>query len=173
MEIFSNQTQLEAYLKEAYLAPDKPLLVDEYLGHATELDVDAAGDGKEVLVGAIMEHLEEAGIHSGDSTCFIPAQNISEEMLTRVEEQTKIIGLGLNIKGCFNIQFAIQGDDLYVLEVNPRSSRTVPFVANPPDYHSQRLRQTSRLEYLYQNKQFQNGHLDRSVLKHRYFRSSN
>ena len=129
MEILSNEAQLEAYLKEAYLAPDKPLLVDEYLGHATELDVDAAGDGKEVLVGAIMEHLEEAGIHSGDSTCFIPAQNISEEMLTRVAEQTKTIGLGLNIKGCFNIQFAIQGDDLYVLEVNPRSSRTVPFVA--------------------------------------------
>ena len=76
-----------------------------------------------------MEHLEEAGIHSGDSTCFIPTQNISEEMLKRVDEQTRIIGLGLNIKGCFNIQFAIQGDDLYVLEVNPRSSRTVPFVA--------------------------------------------
>tara|TARA_B100001094_G_scaffold317899_1_gene360836 strand:- start:83 stop:1582 length:1500 start_codon:yes stop_codon:yes gene_type:complete len=129
MEILSNESQLDAYLKEAYLAPDKPLLVDEYLGHATELDVDAAADGKEVLVGAIMEHLEEAGIHSGDSTCFIPTQNISGEMLARVEEQTRTIGLGLNIKGCFNIQFAIQGDDLYVLEVNPRSSRTVPFVA--------------------------------------------
>jgi carbamoyl-phosphate synthase large subunit len=129
MEILSNDSQLDAYLKEAYLAPDKPLLVDEYLGHATELDVDAAADGKEVLVGAIMEHLEEAGIHSGDSTCFIPTQNISEEMLRRVEDQTRTIGLGLNIKGCFNIQFAIQGDDLYVLEVNPRSSRTVPFVA--------------------------------------------
>jgi carbamoyl-phosphate synthase large subunit len=123
------QQQVEGYLRDAYLAPDKPLLVDEYLGHATELDVDAAADGEDVLVGAIMEHLEEAGIHSGDSTCFIPAQNISEEMLERVAEQTKIIGLGLNIKGCFNIQFAIQGDDLYVLEVNPRSSRTVPFVA--------------------------------------------
>ena len=129
MEILSNQKQLDAYLDEAYLAPDKPLLVDEYLGHATELDVDAACDGDEVLVGAIMEHLEEAGIHSGDSTCFIPAQNISEEMLARVAEQTKIIGLGLNIRGCYNIQFAIQGDNLYVLEVNPRSSRTVPFVA--------------------------------------------
>ena len=129
MEILSNQQQLDGYLRDAYLAPDKPLLVDEYLGHATELDVDAAADGEEVLVGAIMEHLEEAGIHSGDSTCFIPTQNISDEMLERVAEQTKIIGLGLNIKGCFNIQFAIQGDDLYVLEVNPRSSRTVPFVA--------------------------------------------
>ena len=129
MEILSNDTQLEAYLTEAYLAPEKPLLVDEYLGHATEIDVDAASDGKEVLIGAIMEHLEEAGIHSGDSTCFIPAQNISEEMIEKITEQTKIIGIGLNIIGCFNIQFAIQEDKLYVLEVNPRSSRTVPFVA--------------------------------------------
>lgn len=129
MEILSNDAQLEAYLTEAYLAPDKPLLVDEYLGHATEIDVDAASDGKDVLIGAVMEHLEEAGIHSGDSTCFIPAQNISDEMLELIEEQTKTIGLGLNIIGCFNIQFAIQGDQLYVLEVNPRSSRTVPFVA--------------------------------------------
>ena len=129
MEILSNDAQLEAYLTEAYLAPDKPLLVDEYLGHATEIDVDAASDGKDVLIGAVMEHLEEAGIHSGDSTCFIPAQNISDEMLELIEEQTKTIGLGLNIIGCFNIQFAIQGEQLYVLEVNPRSSRTVPFVA--------------------------------------------
>jgi carbamoyl-phosphate synthase large subunit len=129
MEILANQQQLDAYLAEAYLAPDKPLLVDEYLGHATEIDVDAAADGKDVLVGAIMEHLEEAGIHSGDSTCFIPAQNIPDSMLKRIEEQTIAIGLGLNIKGCFNIQFAIQGDQLYTLEVNPRSSRTVPFVA--------------------------------------------
>ena len=129
MEILSNQQQLDAYLTEAYLAPDKPLLVDEYLGHATEIDVDAACDGEDVLVGAIMEHLEEAGIHSGDSTCFIPAQNISAPMLEKIAEQTKIIGLGLKIRGCYNIQFALQGDDLYVLEVNPRSSRTVPFVA--------------------------------------------
>ena len=129
MEILANEKQLEAYLAEAYLAPDKPLLVDEYLGHAIELDVDAASDGKEVLIGAVMEHLEEAGIHSGDSTCFIPTQNINDEMLERVREQTKKIGIGLKIHGCFNIQFAIQGDNLYCLEVNPRSSRTVPFVA--------------------------------------------
>tara|TARA_B100000131_G_scaffold113829_1_gene110887 strand:+ start:166 stop:3501 length:3336 start_codon:yes stop_codon:yes gene_type:complete len=129
MEILANEKQLEAYLAEAYLAPDKPLLVDEYLGHAIELDVDAASDGNEVLIGAVMEHLEEAGIHSGDSTCFIPTQNITDEMLQRVREQTKKIGIGLKIRGCFNIQFAIQGDNLYCLEVNPRSSRTVPFVA--------------------------------------------
>ncbi len=129
MEILSNQTQLDAYLAEAFFAPDRPLLVDEYLGHATELDVDAACDGQEVLVGAVMEHLEEAGIHSGDSTCFIPTQNVSDEILAQVNEQTRLIGLGLGIVGCYNIQFAIQDDALYVLEVNPRSSRTVPFVA--------------------------------------------
>lgn len=129
MEILANEKQLEAYLSEAYLAPDKPLLVDEYLGHAIELDVDAASDGKDVLIGAVMEHLEEAGIHSGDSTCFIPTQTINESMLAKVREQTRAIGIGLKIKGCFNIQFAIQDDRLYCLEVNPRSSRTVPFVA--------------------------------------------
>ena len=129
MEILANDKQLDAYLEEAYLAPDKPLLVDEYLGHAIELDVDAAADGENVLIGAVMEHLEEAGIHSGDSTCFIPTQNISDSMIARVRKQTEDIGLGLGIKGCYNIQFAIQGEDLYCLEVNPRSSRTVPFVA--------------------------------------------
>jgi len=129
MEILSNDEQLDAYLAEAFFAPDRPLLVDEYLGQATELDVDAACDGSDVLVGAVMEHLEEAGIHSGDSTCFIPTQNVSEAILEQVNAQTRTIGLGLGIRGCYNIQFAIQGDDLYVLEVNPRSSRTVPFVA--------------------------------------------
>ena len=99
MEILANEKQLNAYLDEAYLAPDKPLLVDEYLGHAIELDVDAAADGKDVLIGAVMEHLEEAGIHSGDSTCFIPTQNISDEMLAKVREQTREIGLGLKIRG--------------------------------------------------------------------------
>jgi len=129
MEVLTNEKQLNAYLSEAYITPEKPILVDQYLSHAIELDVDAVSDGKEVLVGAIMEHLEEAGIHSGDSTCFIPTQNISEEILELVKKQTKIIGIGLKIIGCFNIQFAIQDNELYVLEVNPRSSRTVPFVA--------------------------------------------
>ena len=129
MEVLTNDKQLDAYLSEAYITPEKPILVDQYLSHAIELDVDAVSDGKEVLVGAVMEHLEEAGIHSGDSTCFIPTQNISQEILELVDEQTKKIGLGLNIVGCFNIQFAIQDKELYVLEVNPRSSRTVPFVA--------------------------------------------
>ena len=129
MEILSDDAQLETYMSDAYIAPDKPLLVDEYLGGAIELDVDAVCDGEDVLVGAVMEHLEEAGIHSGDSTCFIPTQNVSDEILTKVHEWTKEIGLGLNIRGCFNIQFCICRDELYVLEVNPRGSRTFPFVA--------------------------------------------
>jgi len=129
MEILTNDAQLDAYMSEAYIAPDKPLLADEYLGHAIELDVDAVSDGEEVLIGAIMEHLEEAGIHSGDSTCFIPPQNVSQEILQTVEDWTERIGIGLNIIGCFNIQFAICEDELYVLEVNPRGSRTFPFVA--------------------------------------------
>ena len=129
MEILSDDRQLEAYMNEAYLAPDRPLLIDEYLGNAVELDVDAVCDGEEVLVGAIMEHLEEAGIHSGDSTCFIPPQNISQSILSEVEEWTKRIGIRLGIRGCFNIQYAIRDEVLYVLEVNPRGSRTFPFVA--------------------------------------------
>ena len=129
MEILSNYKQLESYMREAYISSDRPLLVDKYLGNAVELDVDAVCDGEQVLVGAIMEHLEEAGIHSGDSTCFIPPQNVPVEILDQVEEWTNLIGLELGIRGCFNIQFAIHEDVLYVLEVNPRGSRTFPFVA--------------------------------------------
>ena len=115
MEILSNDSQLEAYMDEAFFLPDEPLLIDEYLGNAIELDVDAVCDGEEVLIGAIMEHLEEAGIHSGDSTCFIPPQNISEGILSKVEEWTTTIGLELGIRGCYNIQFAIRDEELYVL----------------------------------------------------------
>ena len=129
MEVLTDDKQLEAYMQEAYVAPEKPLLVDEYLGNAIELDVDAVCDGQEVLIGAVMEHLEEAGIHSGDSTCFIPTQNVSQEILDQVEEWTRIIGLELGVIGCFNIQYAIKNDELFVLEVNPRGSRTFPFVA--------------------------------------------
>ena len=129
MEILSSDEQLSTYMKEAYIARDRPLLIDEYLGNATELDVDAVCDGDEVLIGAIMEHLEEAGIHSGDSTCFIPPQNVSPEIILQVEEWTKKIGIKLGIIGCYNIQFAICDKTLYVLEVNPRGSRTFPFVA--------------------------------------------
>ena len=112
MEVLADSKQLDAYMSEAYVAPEKPLLIDEYLGNAIELDVDAVCDGHEVLIGAVMEHLEEAGIHSGDSTCFIPPQNVSETILEEVEDWTKRIGLELGVIGCYNIQFAIKGDTL-------------------------------------------------------------
>ena len=129
MEILTDERELEAYLAEAYIAPEQPLLVDTYLGRATELDVDAVCDGEDVLVGAVMEHIEEAGIHSGDSTCFIPPQHVSETALAKVRADTRTIGLELGIIGSYNIQFAIQDEVVHVLEVNPRASRTVPFVA--------------------------------------------
>ena len=129
MEILANYKQLESYMRDAYLSSDRPLLIDKYLGNAMELDVDAVCDGEDVLIGAIMEHLEEAGIHSGDSTCFIPPQNVPDEILEQVEEWTRVIGLELGVRGCYNIQFAIHDGLLYVLEVNPRGSRTFPFVA--------------------------------------------
>ena len=129
MEILANYKQLESYMKDAYIDPERPLLIDKYLGNAIEIDVDAVCDGEDILIGAIMEHLEEAGIHSGDSTCFIPPQNIPEEIISQVEDWTKVIGLKLGIRGCFNIQFAIHDGILFVLEVNPRGSRTFPFVA--------------------------------------------
>lgn len=129
MEILTNDQELDAYLAEAYVAPEQPLLVDSYLGAAMELDVDAVCDGEDVLIGAIMEHLEEAGIHSGDSTCFIPPQHVSAAALAQIEADTRRIGLELGIIGAYNIQFAIQNDVVYVIEVNPRASRTVPFVA--------------------------------------------
>tara|TARA_B100000959_G_scaffold148598_1_gene155943 strand:- start:9272 stop:12640 length:3369 start_codon:yes stop_codon:yes gene_type:complete len=129
MEILANYKQLESYMRDAYLSSDRPLLIDKYLGNAMELDVDAVCDGEDVLVGAIMEHLEEAGIHSGDSTCFIPPQNVPDDILEQVDEWTRVIGLELGIRGCYNIQFAIHDGLLYVLEVNPRGSRTFPFVA--------------------------------------------
>ena len=129
MEILSSHAQVEAYLDEAWMTSDRPLLVDEYLGHAIEVDVDATCDGSEVHIGAVMEHLEEAGIHSGDSTCFIPPQTLTDDVVREIEELTERIGLELGICGCYNIQFAIQGEIVRVLEVNPRSSRTVPFVA--------------------------------------------
>ncbi len=106
-----------------------PLLFDRYLSDATEVDVDALCDGKDVFVCGIMEHIEEAGIHSGDSACSLPPRSLSAETLRALEEQTRRMALSLNVIGLMNVQYALKGDDIYVLEVNPRASRTVPFVA--------------------------------------------
>jgi carbamoyl-phosphate synthase large subunit len=109
---------------------ESPVLIDKFLDRAIELDVDAISDGKEVYIGAIMQHIEEAGIHSGDSACSLPSVSISPEKLKEIEETTKNIALGLGVKGLLNIQYALhKNQDLYLIEVNPRASRTVPFVS--------------------------------------------
>ncbi len=106
-----------------------PLLFDRYLSDAVEVDVDALCDGHDVFVCGIMEHIEEAGIHSGDSACSLPPRSLSPEVIAELEEQTRKLALALNVGGLMNVQFALKDDEIYVLEVNPRASRTVPFVA--------------------------------------------
>ena len=106
-----------------------PLLFDRYLADAIEVDVDALSDGKDVFIAGIMEHIEEAGIHSGDSACSLPPRSLSVETLAELEAQTRRLALALNVVGLMNVQYALKDGDIYVLEVNPRASRTVPFVA--------------------------------------------
>ena len=130
MEIVRNDTELRRYINEAVVVSgDSPVLIDSYLSGAVEVDVDALCDGERVHVAGIMEHIEEAGVHSGDSACSLPPHSLSAEMIEELERQTEAMALGLDVVGLMNVQFAIKGDDIYVLEVNPRASRTVPFVA--------------------------------------------
>jgi len=130
MRTVYNEDELKEYMDEAVsVSNESPVLIDKFLDHAIELDVDAISDGKEVYIGSIMQHIEEAGIHSGDSACSLPTVSISEKLVKDVEDQTKAIALGLGVKGLLNIQFAIFKDEVYLIEVNPRASRTVPFVS--------------------------------------------
>jgi len=130
MEIVYDQNDLERYMREAVkVSPDHPILIDDFLESAVEIDVDAVCDGKDVLIGAIMEHIEEAGVHSGDSACVIPPQSIKEDTLEIVRDYTRKIALALNVIGIINIQMAEKDGVVYVLEANPRSSRTIPFVS--------------------------------------------
>ena len=130
MEIVYDKDELDKYIKEAVrVTRDHPILIDDFLEGAREIDVDAVCDGKDVFIGAIMEHIEEAGIHSGDSACVIPPQTLSEDILEVVRDYTRKIALALNVKGMVNIQMAEQNGKVFVLEANPRSSRTVPFVS--------------------------------------------
>lgn len=130
MEIVYDEIDLERYMKEAVrVSPEHPILIDDFLEAAAEIDVDAVCDQKDVLIGAIMEHIEEAGVHSGDSACVIPPQTLSPEVLSQVRDYTRKIALGLKVKGLINIQMAEKGGKVYVLEANPRSSRTIPFVS--------------------------------------------
>ncbi|MAQ07930.1 MAG: carbamoyl phosphate synthase large subunit [SAR116 cluster bacterium] len=130
MEIIHDKDQLEKYIFAAVNVSGKnPVLIDKFIKNAKEIDVDAISDGKEVFVAGIMEHIEEAGIHSGDSACVIPPQNISEKIIKQIVKQTELIARELNVKGFMNIQFAVKNNEVFILEVNPRGSRTIPFVA--------------------------------------------
>ncbi|MEM9139983.1 MAG: carbamoyl-phosphate synthase large subunit, partial [Pseudomonadota bacterium] len=130
MEIVRNDTELRRYITEAVdVSGDSPVLIDSYLSGAVEVDVDALSDGERVHVAGIMEHIEEAGVHSGDSACSLPPHSLSDAIIEELERQTEAMALGLGVVGLMNVQFAIKGSDIYVLEVNPRASRTVPFVA--------------------------------------------
>ncbi len=130
MEIVHDEIELESYMKEAVrVSRNHPVLIDSFLQNAIELDVDAVCDGEDVLIGGIMEHIEEAGVHSGDSACVIPTQSLSRGIIERVRDYTRKIALGLGVIGLVNIQLAVKDDVVYVLEANPRASRTVPFVS--------------------------------------------
>jgi carbamoyl-phosphate synthase large subunit len=130
MEIVHNKEELKKYFKQAVIiSGDSPVLIDSYLKDSIEVDVDAISDGKNILIAGIMEHIEEAGIHSGDSTCTLPPYSLSEKIIENIKKQTVKLAKALNVKGLMNIQFAIQNNNIFLLEVNPRSSRTVPFVA--------------------------------------------
>jgi len=130
MEIVYDDNSLVEYMKNAVEAsPEHPILIDKYLEDAIEIDVDAVSDGKRVVLGGIMEHIEEAGIHSGDSVCVLPPYTLSDEQMDEIKQATYDLARELNVVGLMNVQYAIKGDDLYILEVNPRASRTVPFVS--------------------------------------------
>ena len=130
MEIVHDAAQLRNYMASAIqVSNESPVLLDRFLNDAIEVDVDAICDGSEVVIGGIMEHIEEAGVHSGDSACSLPPFSLSEDIKSALREQTRQMALALNVVGLMNVQFAIKVDDIYVLEVNPRASRTVPFVS--------------------------------------------
>ncbi|MGA3170947.1 MAG: carbamoyl-phosphate synthase large subunit [Chthoniobacteraceae bacterium] len=130
MEIVYNEDDLRRYIRNAVEAsPEHPILVDRFLEDAAEVDVDCIADGETAVIGAIMEHIEQAGIHSGDSACVIPAFSLSENVKAEITRATKAMAMELNVRGLMNVQFAVKDEKVYVLEVNPRASRTVPFVS--------------------------------------------
>ena len=130
MEIVYSPDELRAYIRDAVAVSERsPVLLDRFLDDAIEVDVDAVCDGEEVLVAGIMEHIEQAGVHSGDSACSLPPCSLSRSLQDRIETQTRKLALALKVIGLMNVQYAIQGDEIFVLEVNPRASRTAPFVS--------------------------------------------
>ena len=130
MHVVYDKQELESCVEEAIEASgEHPILIDKFLNDATELDVDAISDGRKVVIGGIMEHIEEAGVHSGDSACSLPPLSIGEKVLAEIKRQAKLLALELKVKGLINIQFAVKDEQVYILEVNPRASRTIPFVS--------------------------------------------
>src|SRR5208337_3600841 len=130
MEIVYDQHSLDRYMTEAVEAsPEHPILIDKFLEDAIEVDVDAVCDGARTIVGGVMEHIEEAGIHSGDSACAIPPFSLPESIIAQLKTQTYARAQALEVRGLMNIQFAVKNGEIYVLEVNPRAWRTVPFVS--------------------------------------------
>jgi carbamoyl-phosphate synthase large subunit len=130
MRIVHDDEELALYMRDAVkVSGDNPVLVDSYLQDAIEVDLDAICDGKDVYIAGIMEHIEEAGIHSGDSACSLPPYSLKDDIIDELKKQARALALGLNVKGLMNVQFAVKGQTVYILEVNPRASRTVPFVA--------------------------------------------
>ncbi|MFH1238694.1 MAG: ATP-grasp domain-containing protein, partial [bacterium] len=130
MRIVYNDTSLEEFMKVARnVSSDHPVLIDKFLEEAVEVDVDAVSDGNLTVIGGIMEHIEEAGVHSGDSACVLPPHTLSDNIIDIIKNYTFILAKALKVKGLLNIQFAVKNDIVYVLEVNPRASRTVPFVS--------------------------------------------
>jgi len=130
MEIVYDELELERYVREATeVSPEKPILIDRFIEDAVEAEVDALCDGEEVVIGGILEHIEEAGVHSGDSACVIPPISLSEDVIRKIVEYTRKIALALKVVGLINIQFAVKDEVVYVLEANPRASRTVPFIS--------------------------------------------
>ncbi len=130
MEVVYDEHDLRHYFKEAVKVSNKsPVLLDKFLDHATEIDVDAVADGTDVVIGGIMEHVEECGVHSGDASCVLPPWHISEEMIAELTRISKELALALNVKGLMNVQLAIRENKVYLIEVNPRAARTVPFVS--------------------------------------------
>jgi len=135
MEIVFNEEGLQRYMKEAVsVSNDSPVLLDRFLDDAVEMDVDAIYDGERVLIGGLMEHIEQAGVHSGDSACSLPPYELAQEIQDQLREQVAKMAEALGVRGLMNVQFAIQGSDIYVLEVNPRASRTAPFVSKATGY---------------------------------------
>ncbi|MEQ8312196.1 MAG: carbamoyl-phosphate synthase large subunit [Sphingopyxis sp.] len=130
MEIVDDQAQLENYIETAVqVSGDSPVLIDQYLRDAIEVDVDALCDGTDVVVAGVLQHIEEAGVHSGDSACSIPPYSLSDKIVAEIERQADALARALEVRGLMNIQFAVKDDEVYLIEVNPRASRTVPFVA--------------------------------------------